>query len=565
MHRGGVGSSTMDPAGPGPTALDATGGEGEDQIGPARDWGGPRGLAMSDHRATAVGTLPRDEQATSRNTETAVPGKLEVLWSHRPAGLAAAVAIAAVAGLLAAWLTPRGPLTTAQALISIGAALGVGVAAATTMGTRWSMLVTPVVFMAVFEVGRIGAQGPTVDAISLSTLGLYALVVGRVAHGLLVLTPMVLGTGFGLLFARRLGNDRGPTPRVPAWIVTGLLTLVVLLLAVVVARPASTAPILGTDGQVLPGSIAELATVEIGGVDQVMMIRGRSINGPVLLHLAGGPGGTDIGAMRADTGLEQDFVVVTWDQRGTGKSYATSLDPVADLTLEQAIEDTLEVTRYLRERFGQDRIYLTANSWGSIPSVFAVQRQPELFRAYIGSGQMVDNRATDQMFYEDVLAWAEETGDDGLTQRIRDAGPPPYDDLLDYEYTTMYEHSWNTYPGMEHLSEMPFNSFVPENTVMDRINAARALFDVNWFVYPQLQDYDFRRDAPRLEVPVYIVHGRYEARGRDVPLREWFDVLEAPSKQLVVFEHSGHRPTFEEPDRFTALMADVLGETGGAR
>lgn len=70
------------------------------------------------------------------------------------------------------------------------------------------------------------------------------------------------------------------------------------------------------------------------------MIRGRSAENPVLLYLAGGPGGTDLGAMRGDVALEQDFVVVTWEQRGVGKSYS-ALDPVEIVTVEQMMADTI--------------------------------------------------------------------------------------------------------------------------------------------------------------------------------------------------------------------------------
>jgi pimeloyl-ACP methyl ester carboxylesterase len=197
--------------------------------------------------------------------------------------------------------------------------------------------------------------------------------------------------------------------------------------------------------------------------------------------------------------------------------------------------------------------------------VFAVQRAPERFHAYVSTGQMVNNRLTDQMFYEDALAWADGTGNRGLAERMRAVGLPPYEDLNNYEHTVSYEHQWNAYPGVGDLSEMPFNTFVPENTFMDRVNAMRGMFDVNWFVYPQLQDHDFRRDVTRLAVPVYLVHGRYEARGRDVPLREWFEVLEAPTKELRIFERSGHRPTFEQPAAFVEVMLEVLAETAAGR
>jgi proline iminopeptidase len=386
-------------------------------------------------------------------------------------------------------------------------------------------------------------------------------VVGRVVHGILVLLPMALGAGYGVWLAQRLGHPSASRPGLLGRVVTAVVTVAMVALTVVVARPASTAPILGADGQPRPGSIAELATVEIGGVDQVLMLRGVSVDNPVLLHLSGGPGGTDIGAMRADTGLEEHFVVATWDQRGTGKSYATSIDPVADLTLEQAVADTLAVTDHLRERFGQDRIYLTANSWGTIPSVLAVQQHPERFHAYVGTGQMVDNAETDRMFWEDALAWAERTGQDDLAGRIRAAGQPPYSDLLQYQHTVSYEHQWNAYPGVDALYEMPANVMVPEFSLMERVNAVRGMFDVNWFVYPQLQDHDFRLDVPRLEVPVTLVLGRHETRGRAVLATEWFEQLEAPAKELVIFEDSGHRPSFEQPVDFVRLMRDVVSAT----
>jgi proline iminopeptidase len=146
------------------------------------------------------------------------------------------------------------------------------------------------------------------------------------------------------------------------------------------------------------------------------MIRGRSTSLPVLLHLAGGPGGTDIGAMRLDTGLEQHFVVATWDQRGTGKSYP-AFDPAATLTLEQVVADTIEVTEYLAARFGVERIYIAGQSWGTIPATLAVQRRPELYHAFIGTGQMVDIRETDRLFYEDTL------GVGALARRHRARGP----------------------------------------------------------------------------------------------------------------------------------------------
>lgn len=108
---------------------------------------------------------------------------------------------------------------------------------------------------------------------------------------------------------------------------------------------------------------------------------------------------------------------------------------------------------------------------------------------------------------------------------------------------------------------MPSNLLVPENTLMDRINGLRAFLDTFSVLYPQLQDIDFRRDVPRLDIPVYIVIGKHEARGRAVPANQWFELLQAPSKEMITFEHSSHRPLFEEPATFASVMSRILDDT----
>lgn len=482
-------------------------------------------------------------------------------WSNWKLSLAAVVIIAAVAGLISAWLTPRGPVTTSAALLSMLAALGIGLIAGLMMGTRWAALLAPAVFIAVFELARLNFDGPSVDGIHLgSTYGVIAFLTGRLAHAILVLAPMILGVMVGVWLAARLGKSAAPMMGIAGWLITTLLTIALAVVALSIARPASTAAILDQDGERLAGSVAELINIPVNGNNQALMLRGRSSENPVLLYLAGGPGGTDLGAMRLDVALEERFVVATWDQRGAGKSYA-ALDPSETLTLDQVIADTVEVVNYLRQRFEEDKIYLVGNSWGTVLGVLTVQQHPELFHAYVGAGQMVSLRDTDVMFYQDTLAWAEKTGNSPLLATLRKNGPPPYQDLLKYEAALSHEHDWNPYPELDFNKEMPAILFVTEYTWMDRINAFRGFLDTFAVLYPQLQTIDFRRDVQRLDVPVYVVLGRHEVRGRAVLAEEWFNGLDAPSKELVIFEHSGHRTLFEEPAAFSALMTRVLNDT----
>ncbi len=470
--------------------------------------------------------------------------------------------------MVAGWWTPRGPLTSGQALWSIAISLAVGGIGGLIAKSRWVIAVAPTLFVVAFELARIGTPGPTVDAIHASTYGVLGFVVGRGFQSFVSLVPMMLGAALGTGAARSLsrmvpgtrGARRYAGRTIAILTATGLVAL-----AAGLARPATTAPIVDAADNEVRGSIAELLNVDINGHDLAMMIRGHSINNPVLLFLAGGPGGSELGAMRNHLpGLEEHFTVVTWDQRGAGKSYP-ELDPTGTLTLDGYVDDTIAVTNYLRDRFNQDQIYLLGQSWGSTLGVLAIQEDPELYRAFIGAGQMVSQLGTDRIFYQDTLAWAEATGQEGLVGELTTIGPPPYDAMFPYETALSHEHDVYPYDhsaNSEGEGGFSENFIVSEYTLLEQVHLLGAFVDTFSMLYPQLQDIDFRNTATDFQIPVFFVQGAHEAGGRAELFDEWYPMVSAPIKELVVLETSGHRPLFEQPDEFIEFMVDtVLAQT----
>lgn len=493
-------------------------------------------------------------------------GILHRVWADRFSGAAVALGVAAGGGLLAARWTPRGPLTTAQSLTTMIMGLLIGLVAGLVSRSRWAMLAAPLVSVVLFEAARFGTDGPTVDGVHTTPYGVLAFIVGRGFHGLIGLVPMVLGAAMGAGLARRLSRTRSDTPASTLGMYlrrTAVVTTAVALIVmgVLIARPATTAPILAVGHQPLAGSIAELTSVETGGKDLGLMLRGTNTENPVLLFLAGGPGGSELGAMRNHlSALEESFVVATLDQRGTGTSYP-DLDPASTLTLESYISDAIAVTNYLRDRFNERRIYLVGQSGGTIHGVLAVQAAPTLYHAFIGTGQMVSPLETDRIFYEDTLAWARSHGDTALVDELQRIGPPPYEDMLDYE--TALSHEYQVYPydrtgNSEGEGGFSENFLVPEYTLTDQIHLLAGFMDTFAIIYPQLQGIDFRNTATRLEVPVYFVQGAHEARGRAEPFQEWFEILDAPSKAVIKLDNSGHRPLFEQPREFVDYMNNTV-------
>jgi pimeloyl-ACP methyl ester carboxylesterase len=462
--------------------------------------------------------------------------------------------MAAAAGALAGWLIPRGAVTTVEAVVVVVAAICVGFLAGRMVASRWALLATPATFAVLFELARLRVDGPTVDGIRLDGIyGLMMLISGRGVDAVLILLPMALGVGYGLVTHRR-STGHGSSHRWPARVLLTVGTLAVVVLVAALLRPASTEQIAGSD------SVSELVDVRIGGHEQSLLIRGASADAPVLLYLEGGPGGTGIGRMRnAGEALEQDFVVAVWDQRGTGKSY-DELDPTSSLTLEQTVDDTIAVTDYLRQRFDQPKIYVVGSSWGTTLGVLAVQREPDKFHAYVGTGQMVDQFETDKRMYAESVTDAEARGDDDVAEKLRALGPPPYDDTLAYPLAISSNPKWMNFERGEDYNgaaEYPASLFVGEYTLIEQLRSVGAIAETFDVLYPQLQNTDFRLQVPRLEVPVFVVSGEHEASGRSTLAREWFDDLSAPSKEYVVFEHSGHTPPSDEPGRFADYMQAV--------
>lgn len=487
--------------------------------------------------------------------------------TNRRVRILATLLLATAWAVAAGWATPRGPLTSGAALASMAISLLVGVGAGLLLRSRWAIVLAPAAFAVAFEVTRLGTDGPMVDAPHLSAYGLIAFVTGRGFHGLLTLLPMMLAAAVGAGIARSRAGERPTdarrTIRLTRRAGTAIAGLALLVLAAGLARPATTAPIVDANGDTIPGSVAELTTVELGGRDLGVLIRGTSRTNPVLLFLAGGPGGSELGAMRRHLpALEQHFTVVTWDQRGAGTSYP-QLDPTHSATLASYISDTIELTEHLRDRFDTDQVYLVGQSWGTTLGVLAVQQRPDLYRAFVGTGQMVSQRATDQIFYDDTLAWAKRTGNDGLVAQLEAAGPPPYQTMFPYE--AALSHEQDVYPydhraNSEGVGQMSENLLVPEYSLIDQVHILGAFMDTFAAVYPQLQTIDFRNSATDFDVPMFFVQGAHEAPGRAQLFDQWYPMITAPHKDLTELATSGHRPLWEQPDEFVDYLVDTVLE-----
>ena len=356
----------------------------------------------------------------------------------------------------------------------------------------------------------------------------------------------------------------------PAWRGIGFSLagfILVSLLAVAASQFfAATPPIRDAGGKPLPGSIARLEKVTLNGTEQWITIRGRDATKPILLHLGmGGPGGGGFATRSLFEPLEEHFVVVSWDEPGTGKSY--NAVPISSLTTGRFIDDAHALTLYLRERFNQDKIYVYGVSWTSILGVWLVQQYPDLYYAYIGNGQMVNTTENDILGYELALEYSLEREDAKTVEILRRNGPPPYsgDNMLG-KYVAYLDILNEYMDSPRYTLIVPVIPFLaPEYGLIDKINHTRGLIESFEVIYPQLDDLDFETQAPSLDVPVYIFAGRDDVNAMSSLVERYYNRLDAPHKELIWLD-GGHGLDAENLDQFVDVMVNnVLAQTQPAQ
>ncbi len=364
--------------------------------------------------------------------------------------------------------------------------------------------------------------------------------------------------GLRLLIKRtRHEGDKAAIMRVKRKMIYFLAALALCAALVFLTQAFASTP--GINGD---NAIAELRRIDLNGRKEWISIRGSDRNKPVLLFLAGGPGGTQMAAVRHDLGaLEQHFVVVNWDQPGSGKSYGARSGSFAP---SDYIDDGCALTEYLCKEFEQEKIYLVGESWGSALGIFMIDRAPELYHAFVGTGQMVAFLETELMDYELAMQIARERGDEKTIATLKANGPPPYygsdvtwKSAAYLQYLSAY---MNANPEIQNGGYNTFRDlFSSEYGVWDKINFLRGIVTTFNTVYPQLYDIDLRNDYPSVDVPVYFFIGRHDVNAPVSLTEHYFNQLDAPEKELLWFEHSGHSPWINESALFVSELLRVTG------
>ena len=310
-----------------------------------------------------------------------------------------------------------------------------------------------------------------------------------------------------------------------------------------------------------PNGVEEAMYIRIGGIDQWVQIRGQDRSNPVVLCLNGGPGASWIPLTLWFAPWETDFTVVQWDQRGEGKTLeATGSSISSTMSIPRMVQDGIEVAEYLHNHLDTRRVILLGHSWGSILGTQMVKQRPDLFSAYVGTGQVSDMKRSLKLAYSETLRRARTVGDAKAVRDLERIGPPPYADSDFGKIPVLFKWLGAYAPAsdQEALTSLgPVVLTAPTYSFRDIYYRNLGFTAVPT---PQLYDAMLSTDLATLgsdfKVPIFFFQGTDDDITLASLAKSYFDMLTAPHKEFVPFAGGGHFVVWSMRDRF---LHELLG------
>jgi pimeloyl-ACP methyl ester carboxylesterase len=306
--------------------------------------------------------------------------------------------------------------------------------------------------------------------------------------------------------------------------------------------------------------IDEQHFVEANGIEHWVTIRGLDRRNPIVFFVHGGPAEIVSFVPSATQAFERDFTVVHWDQRGAGRTFSRNPRPPADLTLAQMTDDGVKVVEWVTRHLAQPQVILVGHSWGSILGEHMVVARPDLFAAYVGTGQVVGWNVQVQTQYAYSLARARTDGDSDVLTALTAFGGPPSSDLKTYQQFRAVMRRYLAQADRDFGSrQAPDILMAPGVSLADVWNALQGARASMAALTPTLLSVDLTELGYDFPVPFVVIQGDSDLITPTSLAVDYFNRINAPAKALVQIPDAGHYAFVTHANQFReALVSKVL-------
>jgi pimeloyl-ACP methyl ester carboxylesterase len=302
------------------------------------------------------------------------------------------------------------------------------------------------------------------------------------------------------------------------------------------------------------GPLAESGFVRIGGIDQWIAVQGLDPRNPAILFLHGGPGEAQSPFLNQFLPWERDFTVVNWDQRGAGKTYGRYGPSTPDMTFDRLVEDAIEVAEHVRTRLSQPKLILVGHSAGSFLGVHVIRRRPDLFHAFVGTGQLA-NYAT--VVAEQVL-WARQqataAGDQAALKALDEAEALPPGLRRTFTAASAAKKWIMSPPDLTYAKiQTDFLGPEPRPATGDAADWLAGYSFCGSRLAPVVAAGDLATLGLDMAIPFFVIQGREDHITGIAQAKAYAEEVRAPAKAFVPID-GGHYACFTNANQFIAAL-----------
>ena len=296
--------------------------------------------------------------------------------------------------------------------------------------------------------------------------------------------------------------------------------------------------------------------LDVNGSRQRIRLYAEHERRPPLLIVQGGPGLpllNDVRKYQRLLGLERDFLVAYWEQRGCGNSPARDAGTVS---MQQQVADARTVLRWFFEHANQPVLVL-AISIGATFALQAGEHEGDHVKAIVAVSPDSQTAIADEAADAFIRTQGRLQVGRGARQRAVTLPKPPYTDAAGYQRRLRLlsdlgaiEHG-RTF-GM--LIRETLVSLVRTYGVAGAIRTLRNMSRIQRELMPPINSLDLFGNPPRVAVPVHYVFGEKDALNPRALVSRLPAAIAAPGTTVTVVPDAGHMVHFDHPDVVRSIL-----------
>lgn len=303
--------------------------------------------------------------------------------------------------------------------------------------------------------------------------------------------------------------------------------------------------------------------LDVNNYKQGVVVVDNDLTKPLLIFVHGGPGSPEFALFEQKCPELFDYFICCFpEQRGAGLSAIKKIT-AADLQVDVITADTIAITEHYLKKYNKEKAYIMGHSWGSVIAPHVAKKRPDLYHAYIGIGQVNQQRLSEKEGYEFIIQKAREHGDKKTLNKLL-ANKPTKDYLLSMEYMRIRSTELNRYGAAfwhkEKISGMTLLKYMLKSKIYSKTYSIKFLkgnYGALKHGLKLLTNVHLEKEIIELEVPMYIIQGYHDLQTSFNQAQLFFSNVEAPEKKFFVFHDSAHCPMLDEKEKFMEVVTSI--------